>query len=316
MLKNPFNAVSPEQAAALSAKKPSLPFNPSPLISKHPKEGRLLPVEPLKVFDNVWWMGSKAVGAIVIDSGEGYLMIDSGSNDEEAAWIQESYKKMGLDPSMIQLIVISHEHFDHYGGLPYFKKEVCPKAYTAMSRTGWNLLQTVPTEFAFTQPRPESIDIMIDDGLCLKLGNTELLCVSTPGHSAGCVSFIFNSSLHGKELSVGVMGGSAVWPDFPEARMYESSIEYFRLYTDLLECNAFTAVHQPEEELDRVRAHWNASAVHPWVCPEEEFDQAYLQGFRDRVQSAVYGGKMLPYVMPDGRPEGSPLPERKYRFFM
>lgn len=311
MMNRLFKAITPEEAAVLTQKRPFLPYNPEPVISKPPKNAPLQPIEPLKVFDNVYWMGSKAVGVIVIDTGDGFMMIDSGSDEREAAHIARSFAEMGLDASKIRLIVISHEHFDHYGGLSWFKKEVCPDALTAMSRTGWNLLQTVPTEFAFTQPRPQNIDIFMEDGLCLKTGNTELLCLSTPGHSAGCISFIFNASLHGEEISVGVMGGSAVWPNFPEARLYENSIEYFRLYTDLFECNAFAAVHQSEQELDRVRDHWSKGTGHPWACSKEDFDRAYLQGFRDKVQNTIYSGMMQEYLMPNGKPEGSPLPERK-----
>ena len=150
----------------------------------------------------------------------------------------------------------------------------------------------------------------------MKLGNTGILCVLTPGHSAGCLSFIFNSSLQDEELSVGVMGGSAVWPNFPEARMYENSIEYFKLYTDLCSCNAFSAVHQPESALDLVRDHWQKGTPHPWVCTPEEYDKAYLQGFRDKAEKTIYSGYMQPYMMPvrDGNapsPEGSPLPVKK-----
>lgn len=304
-------AVTPEEASVLSRTRPFLPYCPDPVISKLPKSGNLQPFEPVRVFDNVYWMGSKAVGVLVIDTGEGLIMIDSGSNSEEAAHIAESFAVMGLDASRVRLIVVSHEHFDHYGGVPYFTAEVCPDALTAISRTGWNLLQTVPTEFAFTEPRPAKADILIDDGLCMKIGNTGLLCIATPGHSAGCLSFIFNSSLHGEERMVGVMGGSAVWPDFPEARLYESSIEYFRLFAGIAGCNAFSAVHQRENELDKVRNHWDKGTPHPWICDAENFDSAYLQGFRDKAQNTIYSGKMQPYLMPDGNPEGSPLPPRK-----
>ena len=306
-----FPAVTLEEAVILSHKRPALPYQPDPLISKMPKNDVLQPIEPLKVFDNVYWMGSKAVGVLVIDTGEGYIMIDSGSNSDEALHIAESYSKLGLDASQIKLIIVSHEHFDHYGGVPYFTKEICPDALVAMSRVGWNLLQTVPTEFAFTEPRPEKADILMDDGLCMKLGNTRILCISTPGHSAGCISFIFNSSFHGEKLSVGVMGGSAVWPNFPEARLYENSIAYFKLYTDIAGCNAFSAVHQSEAELNKVREHWNKGEEHPWVCRKEDFNHAYLDEFRDKVQNTIYSNKMQHYLMPNGAEEGSPLPQRK-----
>ncbi len=299
-----FPAVTLSEAAAASRARPFLPFRPDPVIIKAPGDRVAPPIEPLRVFDNVYWMGSQSVGVLVIDTGDGYLMIDSGSSDAEGAHIANSFAKLGLDAASIRLIVVSHEHFDHYGGVPFFTGRVCPGAMVAMSRTGWNLLQTVPTEFAFVEPRPRTPDILIDDGLCLKLGNTRLLCVSTPGHSAGCVSFIFNSSLHGEALSVGVMGGSAVWPNFPEARLYESSIEYFRMFTDMAGCNAFSGAHQREQELDKVRAHWSKGAPHPWVCAAADYDRAYLDGFRKMVRDTVQSDRIQPYMMP----VVSPLP--------
>lgn len=305
------STVTLEEAASVSLSKPYLPYQPCPEFSKPPKSGEIYPIEPLKVFDNVYWMGTRAVGVLVIDTGDGFIMIDSGSSDAEAAYIAESFARMGLDPAKIRLIVVSHEHFDHYGGVPYFIRNVCPDVLLAISRTGWNLLQTVPTEFAFIEPRPEKADILVDDGLCLKLGDTRLFCVSTPGHSAGCLSFIFNSSLHGEELTVGVMGGSAVWPNFPEARMYQNSIEYFKLFTDLAGCNAFSAVHQREEVLDLVRDHWNKGTAHPWACTKDTFNEAYLQPFRNKVLNTIYSDFIQQYLMPNGRPEGSPLPSRK-----
>lgn len=310
------SALSLEEAAEQSRRRPFLPYNPHPAISKGPKNSVLYPIEPLKVFDNVYWLGSRSVGVLVIDTGDGLIMIDSGSNETEGTWIADSFSKIGLDPESIKLIVVSHEHFDHYGGVPFFTEKVCPSAKVAISRIGWNLLQTVPTEFAFTEPRPQKADILIDDGMCLKLGNTVLLFILTPGHSAGCLSFIFNSSIHGEMISVGVMGGSAVWPDFPEARMYENSVEYFKLYTDLAGCNAFSAVHQKEEDLGRVRDHWSKGTDHPWVCTKEDYDRAYLQPFREKARNTIYSGYMQPYmmpVMPGKAPsaEGSPLPPKE-----
>ena len=152
IFKNPLNL---EEAVIESQKLPVLPFNSSPVISKVAEKGSVNPFAPVKVFDNVYWAGSQAVGAVIIDTEDGYVMIDDGSNDDEAQHIAQSLEKLGIDGRKIKLIIISHEHFDHYGGTSYFLKNACPDAKIAISRIGWNLLQTVPTEFAFTDPRPE-----------------------------------------------------------------------------------------------------------------------------------------------------------------
>jgi len=78
-------------------------------------------------------------------------MLDTGNGEEDVALMVADMRKIGLDPSKIKLIFISHEHFDHYGGVQYLKKNVCPNAKVAMSLVGWNMLQTVPLEWACWQ---------------------------------------------------------------------------------------------------------------------------------------------------------------------
>ena len=103
-------------------------------------------IAPIKLFDNFYFVGTTAVGSFVIDTGDGLVMLDTGRDKDDAAKMAEDMKKLGLNPSKIKLILISHEHFDHYGGVQYLKKNVCPNAKVAMSLIGWNFLQTVPLE--------------------------------------------------------------------------------------------------------------------------------------------------------------------------
>ena len=313
IFKNPLTL---EKAMQLSKELPALPFNSTPLFSKGPENNPVTSFEPVKAFDNVYWIGSQAVGAVIINTGDGYVMIDDGSSDAEAEHMAKSLEKLNINGNEIKLIIISHEHFDHYGGTSYFLKNVCPNAKIAISRIGWNLLQTVPTEFAFTDPRPEKADILIFDGMCLELGNTKILCVLTPGHSDGCVSFIFNAIYKNEEIMVGMMGGSAVWPNMPQIRMYQSSIEYFKLYTDMAECDAFISAHRRKDLLDKVNDSWNGTCRNPWVCGKENYDEEYLTPFRNNALRTVKSDSTQIYMMPvspvtgEAKAEGSPIPEK------
>ena len=313
IFKTPLNL---EEAVIESQKLPVLPFNSSPVISKVAEKGSVNPFAPVKVFDNVYWAGSQAVGAVIIDTEDGYVMIDDGSNDDEAQHIAQSLEKLGIDGRKIKLIIISHEHFDHYGGTSYFLKNVCPDAKIAISRIGWNLLQTVPTEFAFTDPRPEKADIFLTDGMCLEIGNTKILCILTPGHSDGCVSFVFNARYKDEEIMVGMMGGSATWPNMPQIRMYQNSIDYFKLYTDMAECNAFVSAHRRKDVLENVAQSWSGECQNPWLCSKEDFDEKYLTQFRNNALCAVKCDEVQLYMMPaspmtgHSKEEGSPIPER------
>ena len=310
------HAITIEEACRISAAKPALADNAAPVISKGERErSELQPIEGTRVFDDIYWVGSRSVGAIAIDTGDGLILIDDGSNEEEARFMERSIRRLGLDPADIRMIIISHEHFDHYGGTTYFLEQVCPNAKVAISRLGWNLLQTVPTEFAFTQPRPTRADLLLEDGMCIRHGHTEILTVATPGHSLGCMSFIISSAWKGEPLRVAMLGGSAVWPNQPEIRSYQSSLAYFKLFTDLAQCNAFTGTHQPQAAIDAVRLAVEGEGSHPWICRPEELDQVYYQDYRDRLVKTLQNPGLQTYRKPvpakGGLPriEGSPIPE-------
>jgi glyoxylase-like metal-dependent hydrolase (beta-lactamase superfamily II) len=271
---------------------PPTPFGPLPYPA----------IAPIKLFDNLYFVGTTAVGAFVIDTGDGLAMLDAGLDNDDAAKMTEDMKKLGLNPSKIKLILISHDHFDHYGGVQYLKKNVCPKAKVAMSLIGWNFLQTVPLEAGYINPRPQAVDIYLTDGMKIKMGNTTFQIVATPGHSAGCVSFIIPVKDNGKAHMAGIMGGTGVWATQLETRLYKASIEYFKAFATAAKCDVGLGVHSTEPDFAAVRVRKPGEA-HPLVIGTVKFDTVYLQKYRDLYQYVLDSGKMQPYpgvVAPPG----------------
>jgi len=251
-------------------------------------------VEPIKLFDNLYFVGTTAVGAFIVDTGDGLVMLDTGNGDIDASMMVNDMKKLGLDPSMIKLIFISHEHFDHYGGVQYLKRNVCPEAKVAMSLTGWNMLQTVPLEWNYIGTRPRSIDIYLADGMKIKAGNEIFQIVSTPGHSPGCLSFIFPVNDKGVSHMAGVMGGMAVWPTQTETRLYKSSIEYFSAIARAAKCDVGLFFHSTEKDFASLRSR-NTGDPNPLVIGVDKFDKDYLQKYRDRYLEMLKSTNLKPY---------------------
>ena len=251
-------------------------------------------IAPIKLFDNLYFVGTTAVGAFVIDTGDGLVMLDTGINKDDAALMTEDMKKIGLDPSKIKLLFISHEHFDHYGGVQYLKKNVCPNAKVAMSLIGGNFLQTLPLEHGYINPRPQAVDNYLIDGMKIKMGNTTFQIIATPGHSAGCVSFIIPVTDNGKPHMAGIMGGTGVWATQQETRLYKASVEYFKAFTTAAKCDVGLGVHSLEPDFAALRVR-KAGEAHPLVIGTEKFDTVYLQKYRDLYQYVLDSGKMQPY---------------------
>jgi metallo-beta-lactamase class B len=262
----------------------------------------LTPMEPVRLFDNFYYVGTKSVGSFVIDTKDGLVMIDTGWGEPDCSQFVNDMKSLGLNPRNINLILISHEHLDHYGGVPYLKKKVCPDAKVGMSTIGWNYLQARPAgppENAYGYARPQSIDIFLTDGQKISWGNTIIQIISTPGHSYGCVSFIVPVIDNGMPHTVGIMGGLLLRPDWEMAYLYKSSIEYFQQFTRESNCDVGLRVHfwGYEAELTALRARKPGEA-NPFVIGTGKFESVYLQYFRNIFQSTI---KQMP-------PEISPPP--------
>jgi metallo-beta-lactamase class B len=251
-------------------------------------------IEPIKLFDNLFFVGTTAVGAFIVDTGDGLVMLDTGNGEADAALMVADMKKLGLDPSKIKLIFISHEHFDHYGGVEYLKKNVCPNTKVAMSLVGWNMLQTVPLEWAYIGSRPQSVDIYLTDGMKIKIGIVIFQIVATPGHSPGCMSFIFPVTDNGDAHMVGLMGGSAVWPTQVETRLYKSSVEYFKSFAIAAKCDVGLVFHSQEADFSTLRIR-KFGEPNPLVIGTEKFNTVYLKKFRNRYQQMLDSGKIKSY---------------------
>src|SRR3954451_10003968 len=72
--------------------------------------------EPAKVFDNLYFVGSKFHSSWALTTNEGIILIDTlyTYNSEEA--IVGGMAKLGLDPKQVKYTIISHAHADHVGG--------------------------------------------------------------------------------------------------------------------------------------------------------------------------------------------------------
>ena len=286
-----------EAVANLKVPESVLPYNPftgviSTLARSFSPPYRA--VQPIKVFDNLYFVGTTTVGAYVVETEEGLVLVDAGIGDETAKIMVNGMKQLGLDPSQIKLILLSHEHFDHYGGVTYLKKNICPDAKVALSLVGWNMLQTVPPEWAYVNPRPESVDIYFVDGMKIKVGSEVFQVVATPGHSPGCVSFIFPVFDNGEKHMAGLMGGSAVWPTQTETKLYKASVEYFSAFAKAAKCDVGLNVHSTERDFTQLRQR-KPGDPHPMILGKDEFDTIYLNRFRERYSQMMNSGELPPY---------------------
>ena len=73
-------------------------------------------IEPAKVFDNLYFVGSKIHSSWALTSSEGIILIDTLYTYNSEEEIIGGLKKLDLDPAKVKYVIISHAHGDHVGG--------------------------------------------------------------------------------------------------------------------------------------------------------------------------------------------------------
>jgi len=191
-------------------------------------------VEPFAAFDNLYYVGLYAIGAWILDTGDGLILFDALNSEEDARGILvPSMEKLGLDPNHLKYLVISHAHFDHYGGADYLRKKYGVRVM--MSEADWdNLPNDIALPYAIkagypaiTQPQR---DLVVEDGYTLTLGDSKVMFVLTPGHTPGTLSTIITIKDRGQARTISMWGGQALHPSIKElVEMHDSLHKFWEL---------------------------------------------------------------------------------------
>ena len=80
------------------------------------KRNRSVPDEPFQIAGNLYYVGSTGVTAFLLTGPEGHVLIDGGY-PETAPLIMGSIARIGFDIADVKVLLNSHAHFDHAGGL-------------------------------------------------------------------------------------------------------------------------------------------------------------------------------------------------------
>lgn len=184
------------------------------------------PLKPTKVFDNVYCIGSVSVVAWVIETSDGLILIDSMWDDRDAKLIEEGIKGFGLNPKDLKYIILSHGHGDHYGGANYLRNKYAAKV--VLTKTDTDLMYNLNTGANSPRSPKTKVDIYSKDKDIIKLGDTSITILETPGHTAGCSSFIFPVKYKGKEYTAVLWGGTGLPKEKELVAKYKESAEYFK----------------------------------------------------------------------------------------
>jgi len=117
------------------------------------------------------------------DTKEG-MIIDPG---DDGSSIMKQVKALGLS---IKIIVLTHSHIDHVGGLADVKKAT--GAVIAIHENEAPFLLKQPRLMEFMPPTPPSppADRLLKDGDMIKVGKLKFKVLHTPGHTSGGICLL------------------------------------------------------------------------------------------------------------------------------
>ncbi len=178
--------------------------------------------EPVKVFDNLYFLGTKIHGSWAVTTSDGIIIIDTLYSYAAEPEIVEGLRKLGLDPANIKYVVVSHGHGDHDAGAKLLQDQFHP--HILFSAADWDL-----AERDTRNPIPRR-DMVATDGEKLKLGDTTITLYITPGHTPGTISTLVPVKDLGRPHLAAEWGGTALSTatPIPMIEAYIKSAERFR----------------------------------------------------------------------------------------
>jgi metallo-beta-lactamase class B len=218
--------------------------------------------EPAKVFDNVYWVGTKINSAWAIKTSAGIILLDTMYNYAAETEIVDGLKKLGLDPATIKYVIVSHGHGDHDEG-----------AKMLQDRYGTHVIMGAPDWDAITKANnmPGGVpkrDMVATNGMKVTLGEETVTIYLTPGHTLGTLSMLFPVKDNGKTLEVAYSGGMGF--NFPRsAERFDTYIASARKFADAAKAAGATIIFSNHSMYDQawIRSRWQRKPgeVSPFV---------------------------------------------------
>ena len=255
----------------------ALAWTPAPAAPPPTEDWRVVwnrPAEPFRVVGNVYYVGVANVTSILIATPQGHILLDGGF-PESAAPIAAAIAKLGFRIEDVKVLLSSHAHADHAGGLAELKRLSGARLYAGAADVSL-LAAGGKGDFRWgdSLPFPPVVaDVAVEDGATVELGGVTLVAHHTPGHTRGNLTWTLRVQDGGRTLDV-VIAGSMSAPGYKLVGPGQSypgiDADYAKSLAMLkaLPCDVFLALHGHEFALNAKRERLAAGATeNPFVDP-------------------------------------------------
>lgn len=240
------------------------------------------PRKPFKVYGNTYFVGPAGVSAVLITSPQGHILID-GALQESVTAIDQNIRALGFKTTDIKLILTSHGHYDHVGGV-----------HALQRYTGATVIASVDTAraLALGAPVPEDpqaprlpVDYFpkvervrtVKDGETVRVGPVSMTAHAVPGHTPGATTWTWQSCegqrclnlVYADSLSTVSNEGFRFTGDATHPSLVEGLRASIRKVADL-PCDIMMSTHPVASRMDeklKARATMKPGDADPFIEP-------------------------------------------------
>lgn len=253
------------------------------------------PQDPFPIYGGSYYVGPQGVASVLITSPKGHILIDGGT-PKSAATIIEHIRRLGFKPEEIKYILVSHEHFDHAGGLAQLQRVSGATVLTSLAAKP--VLESGkpnrgdPQFGALPDIEPVENVQAVGDGDVVTVGPLAVKANYTPGHTqggitwtwtaiepAGAMNMVYADSLNAFGLNGFRYSGN---PHYPSAK---ADIERSIARVATLPCDILVSAHPEASGLFERHARQANEGSTAFI--DREACRRYAEAGRQRLEKTL-----------------------------
>ncbi len=259
------------------------------------------PFPPFHIIGNIYYVGSQGIACYIIRTKKGEILLDTGYPDM-ASQIEANIRKLGFRLSGVRILIDSHAHIDHGGGMAALKSATGAKL-VAMAEDAPYFESGGHHDVVFGDRNlfpPVKVDRIIHDGDTVKLGGVVLTAHLTPGHTPGNTTWTMDTKDRGKTYHVVFFGIVTPFPNMkltgnPDYPNMKADWDRTMRVLPTLKCDVFLASNGSFFDMEKKH-----DALLKGASPNPFIDPAGCKAFMDRGESTYQ--KLLQGSAQNGAP--------------
>jgi metallo-beta-lactamase class B len=242
------------------------------------------PQKPFHVIGNIYYVGMAGVSAFLIVTPQGNILTDGGL-PESVPFIEKNIQALGFKLRDTKILLNSHAHFDHSGGLAKLKADTGAKFTASTGDKPFLESGHIPYgPSAQIDTAPIHVDRAMKDGESFSLGGVTMTANVMPGHTRGCTTWTMPLTENGVThkvmffCSISVAGNPlGAKPAYPAiVSDYRASLARLKK----MDADIFFAPHGNQFGLPEKLAKMKPGAPNPFI------DAGELPRFAEKAEAA------------------------------